>query len=56
MGVQGCASGLEGNNDRAETTLFFGGLGRDVELFFSISYNGATPLTLNSGQILLEST
>lgn len=54
LGVTGCASGFEGNNDRAETTVFYGGLTPDTNgLFFSIAWNGVTPLTLNSGQLVL---
>lgn len=56
MGVQGCASGFQGNNDRAETTIFYGGLAPTVPLFFQLSWNGQTTLTLNGGQVMLISS
>ena len=56
VGITGCASGFEGNNDRGEITIFEGGLGAGVDLTHVIAWNGQTPLTLNEGQILLWST
>lgn len=56
VGVQGCASGFQGNNDRNETTIFYRGLNPLTELWFRLSWNGVTTLTLNSGQIMLLSS
>lgn len=56
VGVQGCASGFQGNNDRNETTIFYGGLQPSTELWFRLSWNGVTTLTLNSGQLMLLSS
>ena len=38
VGVTGCASGVEGNNDRADTIVFYGGLSVNNSLFFQISW------------------
>ena len=54
-GVAGCASGLMGNNDRANANLFFGGLERNTEFFLQLSWNGVATLTLNSGEVMLTS-
>lgn len=57
VGVTGCASGFEGNNDRADTVVFYGGLvPASGGLFFQVAWNGVTPLTLNSGQLMIVSS
>lgn len=56
VGIAGCATGFQGNNDRGETTLAYGGLLQSIPLFFEIAWNGNTPLTLNSGQVILLSS
>ena len=56
VGITGCASGFQGNNDRGEITVFEGGLDPGLELRHTIAWNGATPLTLNSGHIMLFSS
>lgn len=54
VGITGCATGLEGNNDRSEATVFYGNLHpASGGLYFQVSWNGVTPLTVNSGQVLL---
>lgn len=55
VGITGAASGMRDNNDRANAIIFYGALQPGNALFFTISWNGAAPLTLNSGQVLLLS-
>jgi hypothetical protein len=56
VGITGCASGFQGNNDRAETTIFYAGLKPGVGLSFRIAWNGVTPLTFNSGLVMILSS
>jgi len=57
VGVRGGAQSFEGNNDRNEIVVFFGGLLSGSKLSYSIAWNGNTPLTLNSsGGVALFST
>jgi len=55
-GIAGGAQSFQGNNFRSDVNLREGGLLSGVNLSFSISWNGNTPLTLNSGDIFLFST
>ncbi len=56
VGVTGCASGLINNNDREQISAAYGGMVLGTELFFQLAWNGNTPLTFNSGQIMLWSS
>ena len=56
IGIVEFAHGMRDNNDRANAIIFYGALQPGNALFFTISWNGAAPLTLNSGQALLLSS
>jgi len=56
VGVRGGAVSFIQNNWRAYAGFTWGGLLSGVELSFSVSWNGNTPLTLNSGTVILQST
>jgi len=56
VGVTGCASGFQGNNDRANAVIFYGGLQPTISLFFQLNWNGVTPLSLNSGDLMILSS
>lgn len=57
VGVTGGAHSFQGNNYRAQLSLYFGGLTPGLALSYRIAWNGNTPLTLNpSGAVILFST
>jgi len=56
VGVRGGAISFIQNNWRAYGGYTWGGLASGIELSFTISWNGNTPLTLNSGTVVLSST